>query len=109
MYTLTVEKTNLRTRDLIYLVYDRGLQVTKTKPDDVVIDLKNGTWTFGKEPHVERRGPFKIGTDSRFMTWNHKWGPIGVYNQKDFRHIESMVFRIIDHTSQDSMHAVEVD
>ncbi len=96
-------------RNLIYLVYNRGLIVTKTKPDGVTINLKNGTWTFEKDPHAERRGPYKIGTDSRYLERNDKWGPVGVYNQKDFRHIKNMVFDITEHTREDGMHTIEVD
>lgn len=93
-------------KNLIFLSCDRGIHISKKCPEGVTFDLVKGTWMFEKDPHSERRGPFKIGTDTRFVERNHQWGPIGAYDMTRFQHIETMLFEALQHSSRD---CIDVD
>lgn len=80
-------------KNLVFLCYDRGIKITRTVPEGVILDLKQGTWSFPEDTHFGNR-LFEIGTETRYVADNHKWGVIGVYDMTRFRHIELLIFEV---------------
>lgn len=74
-------------KNLIFLCYYHcRLLITKTQPEEVTLDLANGTWSFQIEGREEQ---FEIGGIYRYDQCN--WGPIAVYDQSNFAHIKSLI------------------
>jgi len=81
-------------KNLVFLSHGNPyLQMTKSPPEGLALDLVNGTWDFERDAQFGK-GPFKIGRDTRYYSPNHKWGPIGVYDITNFDHIKAMAHQI---------------
>ena len=82
-------------RRLIFLVYKQGLYVTRTKPDNVELDLQAGTWKVEEGINSPFRGQnrsYKIGIDSRIAVEKYqRSGIIGVYDTHTIDHLNSLI------------------
>lgn len=94
-------------KDLVVLIYSKNpCYPAIVLPDDprvvdaeVTINEKWGIWT-APDPHSGhlRMRTYKIGVERRSCEKGCRWGVIGVYDRKDLKHLDLMLFAAIQET-----------
>ena len=90
----------MRRKNLIFLVFSKGVnEVVRDCPEDVDLNLRNGTWVFREEE-------YKIGK-SRLVPSYEDSGVVGVYDRNQIRHLNSMISALEEKTRKISSYDMD--